>query len=98
MNFTDKFLNSCMAAKSAGMNCINHVMTLRILSRAKDGASMSYIGNYIGVSPAAMTGVVDKLEAMGLLERRHDPKDRRTTRIIITQRGRDCIKTITGEP
>jgi DNA-binding MarR family transcriptional regulator len=98
MNFTDKFLNSCMAAKAAGMNSINSVITLRVLSRAKDGTAMSYIGNLIGISGSAMTGIVDKLEEMGLVERRHDPKDRRTTRIIITQRGRDCIKTITGEP
>lgn len=97
MKFTDKFLNSCMAAKSAGMNSINSVITLRILSRAKDGTSMSYIGNLIGISASSMTIIVDKLEAMGLAIRRMDPKDRRTTRVVITERGRDCIRTITGE-
>ena len=34
-----------------------------------------------------VTGVVDRLEAQGLIERRPDPQDRRMHRLFLTEKG-----------
>ena len=35
------------------------------------------LGELTGLSPAAVTGLIDRLERAGVAERRHDPADRR---------------------
>jgi DNA-binding MarR family transcriptional regulator len=41
----------------------------------------------MGVSPSSATGLLDGLEASGLLARRHDPADRRQVLVALTPRG-----------
>jgi DNA-binding MarR family transcriptional regulator len=41
------------------------------------------------LSPAGMTNRVDRLEAAGLVERRADPNDRRSSRVVLTAAGRE---------
>ncbi|WP_371785636.1 MarR family winged helix-turn-helix transcriptional regulator [Streptosporangium subroseum] len=43
------------------------------------------------MSRAGMTGRLDRLEAAGLVERSLDPDDRRSFRIILTEKGRQII-------
>jgi DNA-binding MarR family transcriptional regulator len=39
------------------------------------------------VAKVTVGGLIDHLEASGLVERRSDPKDRRTNRVVITELG-----------
>jgi DNA-binding MarR family transcriptional regulator len=43
------------------------------------------------VTPPSMTKVVEKLEAMGLIERQADPQDRRRVLAAVTAAGRDLL-------
>ena len=49
--------------------------------------SMREIGDRLGCDASFVTGMVDRLEEEGLLERRPDPGDRRVTLIALTDKG-----------
>ena len=59
---------------------------LKALSEA-DGASGAELGARLVLDSASVTGVVDRLEALDLLERRADPQDRRVHRLFLTEKG-----------
>lgn len=52
------------------------------------GASQRELASRIGRSPAAMTRIVDMLEAAGMVERRPHKFDRRLNLVAITEAGR----------
>jgi DNA-binding MarR family transcriptional regulator len=45
----------------------------------------------------SMTGVVDRLEEKGLVERQRDPKDRRSVVVILTKKGESLLSQIKAE-
>jgi DNA-binding MarR family transcriptional regulator len=49
--------------------------------------SMRAMGDKLSCDASFMTGMVDRLEADGLIERRPDPGDRRVTLIALTAKG-----------
>jgi DNA-binding MarR family transcriptional regulator len=53
------------------------------------GCLLSQMGRGLMLDKSAITGLVDRLEKKGLIERRDDPADRRTTRLHLTGAGRD---------
>jgi DNA-binding MarR family transcriptional regulator len=52
-----------------------------------DGVPTSMIAKDICASGSTMTGILDRLEAKGLIARRPCPGDRRTTHIHLTEAG-----------
>lgn len=54
----------------------------------EDGITASELGKRTELDSATMTGIVDRLEAAGLVERRGHPADRRSIEIHLTKRGR----------
>jgi MarR family transcriptional regulator, organic hydroperoxide resistance regulator len=50
--------------------------------------AMHELAQFLGISPSSATEVVDRLVTHGLLERRHDPVDRRTVQVALTVRAR----------
>lgn len=52
------------------------------------------IGARLVLDSASITGVVDRLEALGFVEREADPKDRRVHRIIATRRASDVMASL----
>jgi MarR family transcriptional repressor of emrRAB len=61
---------------------------LAFLNRAGNEVRMTDIGNWLGVSKAHVTRLVDGLERDGLVERSASPHDRRTILGHITRAGR----------
>ena len=51
------------------------------------GTQMHTIAGFLGVTPRNVTGLVDSLEAGGLVERIPDPADRRATIVRMTSEG-----------
>jgi MarR family 2-MHQ and catechol resistance regulon transcriptional repressor len=49
---------------------------------------MNKIGEHMSVTPANITGLVDRLEGRGYIERKEAGVDRRVVRIELTRRGR----------
>lgn len=66
---------------------------LKVLS-GTEGMSGAEIGARMVLDGASVTGVVDRLEALDLLERRADPNDRRTLQIVTTPRADDLIASM----
>ena len=57
------------------------------LARKPEGASMSEVSDLLMVSNGAITALVQKLEADGLIHREVDTEDRRTFRLRLSQDG-----------
>jgi DNA-binding MarR family transcriptional regulator len=54
--------------------------------------SMTELGRVLGAGGPTITGVVDRLERMGLVERRRDEEDRRVVQLHLTDLGRERHK------
>ncbi|QOZ27971.1 MarR family winged helix-turn-helix transcriptional regulator [Bradyrhizobium sp. CCBAU 51753] len=57
------------------------------LARRPEGASMSEVSDLLMVSNGAITALVQKLEADGMIHREVDAEDRRTFRLRLSQDG-----------
>jgi DNA-binding MarR family transcriptional regulator len=56
----------------------------------RDGMSGAEVGDRLRLDSATITGVVDRLAAAGLVERKSDPDgDRRINRLFLTREGRE---------
>lgn len=64
-------------------------MGLKALYRLEPGAEapMSAIAEQCGCDASNITGIVDRMEARGLIERRDSPRDRRVKLIALTDEG-----------
>jgi DNA-binding MarR family transcriptional regulator len=51
-------------------------------------ASASELAQAAELNPGAMTRLLDRLEAVGLVQREAHPSDRRALRIVLTERGK----------
>jgi DNA-binding MarR family transcriptional regulator len=69
----------------------SHVSLMFALSR-EENMTMTAIGNAIGVSKPNVTTIVDKLVALGFVERVTDSKDRRLVYIKLTKDGKIFIE------
>jgi DNA-binding MarR family transcriptional regulator len=53
-----------------------------------DRLTSSELGRKTDLDSATLTGILDRLEAGGFIERRRNPEDRRSIRIHLTEKGR----------
>jgi DNA-binding MarR family transcriptional regulator len=58
----------------------------------EDGLKVVELGRRSGLETSSMTGLIDRMERDGLLERRDDASDRRVQRINLTEKGRDVMR------
>ncbi|MGR3425110.1 MAG: MarR family winged helix-turn-helix transcriptional regulator [Sagittula sp.] len=56
-----------------------------------DGMLQTELAEIMDVGKVTVGGLIDHLEASGLVERRPDPKDRRAKRVIITEKGHEVL-------
>ncbi len=68
-----------------------HLNVLTTLE-SESPASMGRLAEMLDVSVASMTGIVDRMEKRGLVERRHEEKDRRVVLVSPTEAGRDIFR------
>jgi DNA-binding MarR family transcriptional regulator len=59
-----------------------------------DGMTISAMSQKRGVDAPAGTGIITRLEQLGLVERRHDREDRRLVKVYLTDEGRDISNTL----
>ncbi|HLZ59298.1 MAG TPA: MarR family transcriptional regulator, partial [Ktedonosporobacter sp.] len=55
----------------------------------QDDQSGAELGERLVLDSATMTGLLDRLEQAGLIERRSHATDRRVNKVVLTARGRD---------
>jgi MarR family transcriptional regulator, transcriptional regulator for hemolysin len=56
--------------------------------REKEGLSQVDLADVLELQPISLVRLLDRLVEHGLVERRHDPRDRRANRLFLTARGR----------
>jgi DNA-binding MarR family transcriptional regulator len=56
--------------------------------RDEDRITSSELGKRTELDSATLTGIIDRLEAAELIERRGNPADRRSIQVHLTERGR----------
>lgn len=61
-------------------------LVIRILGQAP-GMTASNVAAMLGMHPSTLTGIMSRLEAQGVLERKVDAEDRRRIRFRLTARG-----------
>ncbi|CZR00169.1 MarR family winged helix-turn-helix transcriptional regulator [Trichococcus collinsii] len=64
---------------------------LRILQE-NDGMSSRELADRMGIRPASLTEMLNRLEADGILTRQPDPSDQRRNRIFIQEKGYVLLK------
>jgi DNA-binding MarR family transcriptional regulator len=61
-----------------------------------DGSRLSELAAMARMTPPAMSGLVNDLERLGIVERRPDPSDGRAKLICLTDDGWDAIRIAQG--
>ncbi len=73
-----------------------HLQVLTTLE-ASGPLSMGHLAEALDVSVASATGIVNRMEERGLIERRHDTADRRVVEVHVTDAGRDVFRTMDAQ-
>ncbi len=60
-------------------------------------SKMADLSRYLLISASGVTGIVDNLVRMGLVQRGSSPQDRRVIKISLTPRGKELISRIRTE-
>ena len=71
-----------------------HVLTAL---EAEGPLAMSRLADALDVSVASATGIVDRMEQRGLVERRHGATDRRIVQVHVTEMGEDVFRRIDAQ-
>ena len=73
---------------------LNLSQAITILLLEEEFMTTNHINRKIGMTSAAMTGIIDKLESMRLVFRQRNKYDRRVINIGLTDRGREVSHDI----
>jgi DNA-binding MarR family transcriptional regulator len=73
-----------------------HLHVLAVLDEA-GSLPMGELAESLDVSQASATGIVDRMEQRGLVQRRRDDEDRRVIRVGQTAAGRELISAIAAQ-
>jgi len=76
-------------AKERGTTRAQWVVLFRL--RACEGLSQVDLAEVLELQPISLVRLLDRLVEQGLLERRHDPRDRRANRLFLTEAGRRLV-------
>ena len=68
---------------------------LRTITKADAPIRMGELASTLGVVPRSATGLVDALQAAGLVERGADPDNRRSVLVTLTEAGRRMQRAMT---
>ena len=66
-------------------------LAMMVIQECGGGCTMGELAEAAEQCSATMTGIVDRLLRMGLVERQRDPCDRRTVRVALTEGGRALL-------
>jgi MarR family transcriptional regulator, transcriptional regulator for hemolysin len=76
-------------AKTRGTTRAQWIVLFRL--RQQEGLSQVDLADVLELQPISLVRLLDRLVEHGLLERRHDPKDRRANRLFLTANGRQLV-------
>ncbi|MFJ1757840.1 MarR family winged helix-turn-helix transcriptional regulator [Kitasatospora sp. NPDC088134] len=71
---------------------LRHHAVLRYLATV-EGARQRELAERLGYDPSAIVSLLDDLQRLGIAERRPDPADRRSRLVVLTEAGRELLRT-----
>lgn len=77
-------------AQMAGLTPVQIRVLQVVLSHGS--VTPKQISSQIGVSPATISTLLDRLAAKSMIERQRSDVDRRQTNIVLTQKGREAVE------
>jgi len=81
-------------AKGRGSTRAQWIVLFRL--REQEGLSQVDLADVLELQPISLVRLLDRLVEHGLLERRHDPRDRRANRLFLTASGRRLVDDLDG--
>jgi MarR family transcriptional regulator for hemolysin len=76
-------------AKGRGTTRAQWIVLFRL--RDQEGLSQVDLAEVLELQPISLVRLLDRLVEHGLLERQHDPRDRRANRLFLTAAGRQLV-------
>src|ERR1700735_3831697 len=76
-------------SKERGTTRAQWIVLFRL--RQNEGLSQVDLADVLELQPISLVRLLDRLVEHGLLERQHDPKDRRANRLFLTASGRQLV-------
>lgn len=55
----------------------------------EDGVTLGDLGEKVALDASTLTGIIDRMEREGFVQRRPDPEDRRAIRVFLTDKARE---------
>ena len=81
-------------AKGRGTTRAQWIVLFRL--RQQEGLSQVDLADVLELQPISLVRLLDRLVEHGLVERRHDPRDRRANRLFLTASGRQLADDLDG--
>ncbi len=99
LNSSTRFLNSVFERRisEAGLGLTPGEARALLTVAAIDGSKQADIAGRIGLEPMTVCTYLDKLESLGLVERRPNPDDRRSKCIFLTDTSSDLLIAVRRE-
>ena len=69
-------------------------MLLTTLASIEEGPTLAGLARHMMVSKQNVTGMVRRLEDVGLVKKSDDPEDLRSSRVVLTRRGAETIQKL----
>lgn len=65
-----------------------------IFVQLRGSSNLRHLAEELGITPANMTGIADRLSASGLVNRRQNPEDRREQLLELTDEGEELLNAL----
>ena len=85
--------NALIRSAASQLN-LTSSQAFQLISITNDGIPMSKLAHRLGLDPSTLTRNIQKLEKLGLVERKHDSYDRRVQRAVLTKQGSEVVNEI----
>jgi DNA-binding MarR family transcriptional regulator len=70
---------------------------LTVIAASADAMTLAAVARKLGVSKQNMTGMIDRLMQIGLIDRLENPADLRSSRIQLTRRGQNVMEKFAAD-
>ena len=81
-------------ARKWGVDSLEHQMLLQLFGGGVSGLTVSALAERLDIAAAFGSRLIKALEVKGYVQRRRSEEDRRVTRVIVTEKGEELLRTV----